>query len=52
MDHNRKLIELVTEGEKNVAVERERLAERNRKAADEAKVEMARLIERKKLEDE
>jgi hypothetical protein len=52
IEHKKKLIQDVTEGEKNIAIEKERVVERNKKAADDAKLEMAKLIERKKLEDE
>ncbi len=52
IEHKRKLIETVMEGEKNGAIEKERIAERNKKIADDTKLEMAKLIERKKLEDE
>lgn len=40
------------ENEKNVAIEREKIAQKNKKAAEDAKLEKAQLIERKKLEDE
>ena len=52
MEHKRKLIEQVVENEKKVYLEKEKVIERNRKQAEDAKLEMTRELERKKLEDE
>ena len=40
------------EAEKKVYLEKEKIIERNKKQAEDAKLEMTRELERKKLEDE
>ena len=52
VEHKRKLIEQVTEDSKQVAIEKEKMIERNKKMVEETKLDMAKLLERKRIEDE
>jgi hypothetical protein len=42
----------VTEDAKQVAIEKEKMIERNKKMVEDTKMDMAKLLERKRIEDE